>query len=438
MAEEQHQQQHSDRPLGREKGWIENADDNVEPPCIPSIAHVVLELPPSCIEFSPAGPLQDYFVVGTYHLESSDDGKVHEGEEKCDEPAATKQIRSGSLILFRLQGGGSEFYTNGHEARSLRQTIPTHFAVLDLHFSTFEPHVFAIATSSGCVGFYSLESDYERNITMRSLSSMQVADTSLLVLSLAWSPLLARPSTLAVSLSSGQVKILDYKASNDTLITIQSQSLEAWTVAWSIMGCKDETYNLYSGGDDSTFCKHSEVGLNSILGKDAESDEVHQPTSCDVKTHGAGVTAILPVVTGIAGEEILLTGSYDEVLRILTPVGTGKRSNVLAEKRLGGGVWRLKLLSTDQSIGNGELELKVLASCMHAGARVVGIRRSKQQEWTVRTLACFGEHESMNYASDARMELSKDGLESTMCVSTSFYDRRLCIWKIKADSLGDS
>lgn len=332
----------------------------------------------------------------------------------------------------------SYHYTNGHEARSLRQTIPTHFAVLDLHFSTFESHVFAIATSSGCVGFYSLESDDDKNITMRSLSSVQVADPSLLVLSLAWSPSLARPSTLAVSLSSGQVKILDYKTANNTLITIQSHSLEAWTVAWSITGCKDGTCILYSGGDDSTFCKHSEVGLQSILENSAESDEVHQSTSCDVKTHGAGVTAILPIATGTAGEEVLLTGSYDEVLRILIPVGTGRRSKVLAEKRLGGGVWRLKLLSTDQSIDDGELEVKVLASCMHAGARVVGIRRSKGQEWTVRTLARFEEHESMNYASDTSMEMSKDGLRSTICVSTSFYDRKLCIWKIKTEWLGDS
>lgn len=105
MAEQQHQQQHNDQPPSRQKGWIEKADDNVEPPCIPSIAHVVLDLPPSCMEFAPAGLLQDYFVVGTYHLESSDDGKVHEGGEKWDEPAAAKQVRSGSLILFRLQGG---------------------------------------------------------------------------------------------------------------------------------------------------------------------------------------------------------------------------------------------------------------------------------------------------------------------------------------------
>lgn len=330
-------------------------------------------------------------------------------------------------------------YTNCREARSLCQTIRTPFAVLDLHFSTFESHVFAIATSNGSVGLYSLESDHEKNIFMKSLSSLQVTDPSFLVLSLAWNPSPARPSTMAVSLSSGQVRILDYKTLDNTLRTIQSHSLEAWTVAWSAISCNVESCILYSGGDDSTLCKHSEVGLRSILEKDGKPlvDEVHQSTSFDAKTHSAGVTAILPIAMGIAGEEILLTGSYDEYLRILIPIGTGRRSKVLAEKRLGGGVWRLKLLGADQSIEDGELELKVLASCMHAGARVVEIRRSKEQEWAVRILACFEEHESMNYASDTSVEVSKDGLRSATYTSTSFYDRKLCIWKIE-DSLGVS
>lgn len=343
------------------------------------------------------------------------------------------------FLLFREGGRWRQYkfcnYTNGYEARSLRQTIRTPFAVLDLHFSTFESHIFAIATSSGSVGLYNLERDHEQNVYIRSLFFVQVADPSFLVLSLAWSPSSARPSAMAVSLSSGQVRILDYKTSDNTLRSIQSHSLEAWTVAWSIAACNDESCILYSGGDDSALCKHSEVCLKSTLKKDGEPlvDEVSQSTSCDVKTHGAGVTAILPIATGTAGEEILLTGSYDEYLRILIPLATGRRSKVLAEKRLGGGVWRLKLVGAGQMIEGGELKLKVLASCMHAGTRVVEIRRSKEQEWAVRVLACFEEHESMNYASDMSVEMSKDGLKSTTYVSTSFYDRKLCIWKINND-----
>jgi hypothetical protein len=43
--------------------------------CIKSLASTVLDLPPSCLEFSPLHP--DYFVVGTYNLES--------GEPESDE-----------------------------------------------------------------------------------------------------------------------------------------------------------------------------------------------------------------------------------------------------------------------------------------------------------------------------------------------------------------
>lgn len=100
------QQQHSNQPPCRKERWIDNADDDIEPPSISSIAHAVLDLPPCCLEFAPAGLLQDYFIVGTYHLESSDDGKNRKEEEEWDEPAAAvQQVRSGGLMLFRLQGG---------------------------------------------------------------------------------------------------------------------------------------------------------------------------------------------------------------------------------------------------------------------------------------------------------------------------------------------
>ena len=69
---------------------------------ISSIVHMVLNLPPSCIEFVPAGLLENYFVVGTYHLESTHDRE--RGEEE-DQPDAVKQVRSGSLMLFQLPAG---------------------------------------------------------------------------------------------------------------------------------------------------------------------------------------------------------------------------------------------------------------------------------------------------------------------------------------------
>lgn len=62
------------------------ADDPVS---ISSNHSTILDLPPSCLEFSPLN--REYFVVGTYYLET-ESGASHK-------PA---QDRWGSLMLFNL------------------------------------------------------------------------------------------------------------------------------------------------------------------------------------------------------------------------------------------------------------------------------------------------------------------------------------------------
>jgi diphthamide biosynthesis protein 7 len=65
---------------------------------------------------------------------------------------------------------------------------------------------------------------------------------------------------------------------------------------------------------------------------------------------------------------------------------------------------------------------------MHAGARIVRIRVDEGQ-WGVEVLAKFEEHRSMNYGSDAQPQGSEDGGLRTI-VSTSFYDKLLCLWRV--------
>lgn len=62
---------------------------------IKSSTERILDLPPSCLEFS--SDCDKYFVVGTYHLqpEKYNAGKIE-----------TVQARSGSLILFHLEARG--------------------------------------------------------------------------------------------------------------------------------------------------------------------------------------------------------------------------------------------------------------------------------------------------------------------------------------------
>lgn len=88
---------------------------------------------------------------------------------------------------------------------------------------------------------------------------------------------------------------------------------------------------------------------------------------------------------------------------------------------------------------------------MHAGTRIVQVIREEkkqkkkddddeeEEQWRFHILAKFEEHESMNYGSDVQPELKKEKKkeekeeekEKKKIVSTSFYDRRLCLWTVE-------
>jgi diphthamide biosynthesis protein 7 len=165
--------------------------------------------------------------------------------------------------------------------------------------------------------------------------------------------------------------------------------------------------------------------------------------------HNAGVTAILPLPlhTDI-GRDILLTGSYDDHVRVYATYDHRPNHSsipkVLAELRIGGGVWRLKFLRDYTLInqtGQAGLQagedpiyaFRVLASCMHAGARVLEVTGSKHGDWAIKVLAAFEEHASMNYGSDVQPvcdAAAKENDREALCVSTSFYDKLLCVWRL--------
>lgn len=318
-------------------------------------------------------------------------------------------------------------------SRTLIQTLPTSFAALDLHFSPHDPSIIAVATSTGSVCFCRFKSS-TLGPSLECFSVSSVFDHDILTLSLAWDPLQSQDgsSKIAVSLSNGTIAILEYDHDfQDHQILWQSgaHSLEAWTVAYTPYMRHGLPYWLYSGGDDGALCIHKLLAQETTITCEA--------TSRDIKAHLAGVTAVVPLpILGTDDQEILLTGSYDDHIRIYN---TTKRPRTEAELYLGGGVWKLKLLPGPESRGpsgatsdeNGELSFRVLASCMHAGVRVLNIARDRDGKWSVTVLAKFEEHESMNYASDVQLNSkATDGVENTAltCVSTSFYDKKLCVW----------
>ena len=251
-----------------------------------------------------------------------------------------------------------------------------------------------------------------------------------------------RSSVIAVSASDGQVAVFDSMRQTEgdqalILGTSQGHSLEAWAVAWSDKKSEIESNlaMLYTGGDDSILCRHSSFGrpLEAEAPIGNEAQHLHEPSWRDKTTHNAGITAILPLSLSTPfDDDLLVTGSYDEYVRVLALPNLNGRTKVLAEKKLGGGVWRLNLLDTIYNLGKG-IHLMVLASCMHAGARLLKIARSDStRRWSINVIAKFEEHESMNYASDGRIEgPDEDHTSGYTCVSTSFYDRKLCVWTVQ-------
>ena len=139
--------------------------------------------------------------------------------------------------------------------------------------------------------------------------------------------------------------------------------------------------------------------------------------------HDAGVTAILPLRPGI-----LLTGSYDDHVRVY-PTFKGLRPQPLAQLHIGGGVWRLKLIqrytqSPDPADLDAVFKYSILASCMHAGARVLEVE-CKAGDWKISVEGEVTIHKSMCYGSDVQpvgADPAEGKKESRICVSTSFYD----------------
>ena len=67
---------------------------------------------------------------------------------------------------------------------------------------------------------------------------------------------------------------------------------------------------------------------------------------------------------------------------------------------------------------------------MHAGTRIVRLCKG-EDGWSFKVVGKFEEHESMNYGTDVQPD---SGNVKTI-VSTSFYDKLLCLWKSDVDSV---
>jgi diphthamide biosynthesis protein 7 len=113
---------------------------------------------------------------------------------------------------------------------------------------------------------------------------------------------------------------------------------------------------------------------------------------------------------------MLLTGSYDEYLRVWDMRSMAKPVN---EKslNLGGGVWRIKYHPSIADV--------ILAACMHNGFAIVKVGT---KDATVMETYC--KHESLAYGADWQTsEVEEHNTDSSVIATCSFYDRLLRVWK---------
>ncbi|KAF3390553.1 Diphthine methyltransferase [Penicillium rolfsii] len=384
---------------------------------------IFLDQPPSCLEFCPDSP--DHFVVGTYLLS--------ETKNEADE---VQQTKTGSVQLWRLDP-----ITNN---LSLVQKVSLPYAVFDLHFHPRDTSKFAIASSTGCISLF------EVSATEPSIHQIWTKpvheNASIPALFLAWASKnwFSEPDAdgFAVTFSDSRTTVFgttkditDGSAFTEWGSFEARQMIEVWFVALAEMQVpgngesKVDTIPFMFTGNDfgSLHTRRFECHETKAQDYDAPLANILLEHDDRARHHNAGVTSILPLPVSLVDDApILLTGSYDEGLRVYHAT---RRGEVLAEEGLGGGVWRLQLLKTKES--GSERYFWVLASCMHAGTRVVKVTQTQQDqtaEWGIEVLAEFTEHESMNYASDVWKGARSSEL---LCVSSSFYDRRVCVWRAK-------
>lgn len=201
------------------------------------------------------------------------------------------------------------------------------------HHSQFGS-LLCVATSTGSLEFFTFDAAAGK---LEQTSCKQISEKETLVLDLLWHP--HRADVIAVTLSDGCVSICQSDDSTNpwssssqiTTTELSNHSLEPWTLAFS-----PDTSRLFSGGDDAVLqCMQLSHDPEDLSG---EFDPSSITLWSDRKVHEAGVTAILPLAN-----DLLVTGSYDDNIRLIAAPAVG-RKRVLAELNLGGGVWRLRML----------------------------------------------------------------------------------------------
>ncbi|KAH7369696.1 hypothetical protein BKA65DRAFT_416739 [Rhexocercosporidium sp. MPI-PUGE-AT-0058] len=410
------------------------------------ISEFELRRPPSCIQFVPEPQYANHLVVGTYQLEPDEVGLELTDAGSKESPAALgelgpkEQYRNGSLSLLK--------YTDNQ--LSIIDTIECTSAVYDLHFLPGTTTTFAAASSTGTISFYHVVDTlrYSKGIgnisetRIQPLFAAQVLSPTTIITffefvhaqSDRFGPL------IVATANDGGVYLMNYCLENFTIDLLNDgkpitehklKFLNTPDYAWCCASYFKETFSVYSGGDGGDLVRERIPIFNGKLQINERFTQVH-------KYHDAGVTAILPLPSSKNDNAaLILTGSYDEYVRLYSI----KENKVLANLKLGGGVYRLKFVRQFHW-PTGKASYTILACCMHAGTKVLQVQGYPFGDWTIDAVASLNvpgnNADNYCYAADVRPQgqmLVKSPYRtySRLCVSGTFVDKKLAVWEFTID-----
>ncbi|XP_055388940.1 diphthine methyltransferase [Condylostylus longicornis] len=327
----------------------------------------------------------EYFACGTYQLDDVDNNTS--SQAPCR--------RKGRIYLFKY-----ELKNNILKEEFRLETA----AILDMKWLNYHREEFPILGAANALGEIHIYNIQDNKLVLKSSIQLNSNDDNLLALSLEWSPNVNNELNnykLITSDSKGCVSLLNYDGVQlIKLKTWSAHNFEAWT-------CSFDKWNfnrIFTGGDDTT--------LNSFDIRDPQNITNNYTNY----SHIAGVTAML---SHPKMENILITGSYDDRLRIFD---TRNLKNSVKEVNLEGGIWRIR---SDPITHNQNL---LLCACMYKNFTIVKIFDDSQN---MEIKGAYEEHESICYGADWCQTFEENEKLNNLIMGTcSFYDHKLCVSKI--------
>lgn len=346
------------------------------------IGHCFLDGNADAVEFCPHESFYNVLAASTYVLQ--------EGE---------RPSRSGSLTLFDVDADAGQL--------QLIQRLETS-GIFDIKWSPgvgegLGGPLLAQADADGWLKIRSLHG-YESNgsetpgIHLQEMCGKCISSSMCLCVD--WNP---SATSMVVGLSDGSVSIISLQDSElNILQKWKAHQFELWAASFDV----HRPMLVYTGSDDCTFsCWDLRNDPSKLVFK-------------NTKVHKMGICCI---AKSPMDSNILLTGSYDEQLRIWDVRSTSKpvsKSSI----GLGGGVWRIKHHPSISGL--------VLAACMHNGFAILKIKDDQAQ-----IVETYDKHGSLAYGADwQRGDSFVDGKRKSSAVATcSFYDRLVHLWTPEGD-----